>query len=395
MTNPPGSFIIPRSEKEIERQRKLAQVMMEQGMQTTPIQHWAQGAARLANALGGAIGNYQAGQMEQQRSNALAQALRSGSVDQLIATGDPTLVDVAQARQRQQQYQQQIERQARQDAYQRAQDLQQQQNFERQQTRLEQPDFTPGTPDQQELYGPDFLGMGPNGPIFHAQPKEVTPITPDQSTQYPGAVATDETGRPIYPPRAATPTPDKVSPGEAERQKQEAKSAQKAKDRVAAAQAFLSKVERVQKSIGQYKPNPADPEHPIFEGRDDLFGQFQMNPYYRGMANAVTGILPSSEGDRTKLDANMGNLAMDVATMNYTGQGSVANYERQMALGTLGRESPDAKTAYDTLEERKRDALAIIQRGGAVPDSTGGGGGLTPEQQRRLEELRRKRDAAQ
>lgn len=48
------------SKEEIERRRKLAQSLMQQGSDTSPVQHWTQGAARIAQALDGAITDYQA-----------------------------------------------------------------------------------------------------------------------------------------------------------------------------------------------------------------------------------------------------------------------------------------------------------------------------------------------
>lgn len=48
------------SKEEILAKRKLAQMLMQQGSDTSPVQSWTQGAARLAQALDGAITDYQA-----------------------------------------------------------------------------------------------------------------------------------------------------------------------------------------------------------------------------------------------------------------------------------------------------------------------------------------------
>ena len=47
------------SKEEVERRRKLAQALMMQGSDTAPVQHWLQGAARIGQALQGAVEDYQ------------------------------------------------------------------------------------------------------------------------------------------------------------------------------------------------------------------------------------------------------------------------------------------------------------------------------------------------
>lgn len=111
------SFIIP-SEKSIERRRRLAEVMGQQGTSTAPIQSWTQGAARLAQALSGGLDERQANQMESQRNSALQQALSGGATpDQLASSLDPQLMQVAQFRELQAQRKAQLERQQTEDAY--------------------------------------------------------------------------------------------------------------------------------------------------------------------------------------------------------------------------------------------------------------------------------------
>lgn len=53
------------SKEEIERRRKLAQALMLEGSNTAPVQHWLQGAARLGQALTGAVEDYQAGKADE------------------------------------------------------------------------------------------------------------------------------------------------------------------------------------------------------------------------------------------------------------------------------------------------------------------------------------------
>lgn len=66
----------------IKRKRMLAQSMIGQGMQSGPVQHWMQGAGRLANALTGAYLTKQADEQSTERRqnamDALTQALQGG-----------------------------------------------------------------------------------------------------------------------------------------------------------------------------------------------------------------------------------------------------------------------------------------------------------------------------
>ena len=53
------------SKEEIDRRRKIAQALMEKGTDTSPVQHWTQGAARMAQTLAGLAQDYRADQSEQ------------------------------------------------------------------------------------------------------------------------------------------------------------------------------------------------------------------------------------------------------------------------------------------------------------------------------------------
>jgi hypothetical protein len=64
----------------IERRRQLAETMMRGAYDTSPVQHWTQGAARVAQALAGGMQNRRADAMEAERNQALMQAL-SGNLD--------------------------------------------------------------------------------------------------------------------------------------------------------------------------------------------------------------------------------------------------------------------------------------------------------------------------
>jgi flagellum-specific peptidoglycan hydrolase FlgJ len=54
----------PVSPKSVDRKRKLAEALMSQGMDASPVQHWTQGAARVANALVGGLGARRADEQE-------------------------------------------------------------------------------------------------------------------------------------------------------------------------------------------------------------------------------------------------------------------------------------------------------------------------------------------
>lgn len=60
----------------VSSRRKIAEALMSQGMQTTPIQHWTQGAARLAQALVGGMGMSRA---DEQDASGIANAMRAYS----------------------------------------------------------------------------------------------------------------------------------------------------------------------------------------------------------------------------------------------------------------------------------------------------------------------------
>ena len=52
------------SKEEIDRRRKLAQMLMQQGGDTSPVQHWTQGAARVVQSILGGVEDYQASKAE-------------------------------------------------------------------------------------------------------------------------------------------------------------------------------------------------------------------------------------------------------------------------------------------------------------------------------------------
>lgn len=60
----------------VSSRRRIAEALMSQGMQTTPIQHWTQGAARLAQALVGGLGMNRA---DEQDASGIANAMRAYS----------------------------------------------------------------------------------------------------------------------------------------------------------------------------------------------------------------------------------------------------------------------------------------------------------------------------
>jgi hypothetical protein len=92
---PQGTFIIPQGE--IARRRRLADVLALQGTETTPVQSPWQALARVAQAGAGAYGNYQAGQMEQQRYKAMGEAMRGGMTpEQMFGTGDPQMMQLGE-----------------------------------------------------------------------------------------------------------------------------------------------------------------------------------------------------------------------------------------------------------------------------------------------------------
>lgn len=67
------------SAEQIARQRQIASALMQQGMDFSPVGHWTQGLARVANAAAGAFKDYRAGKAEAQNaaesSNRIARAL--------------------------------------------------------------------------------------------------------------------------------------------------------------------------------------------------------------------------------------------------------------------------------------------------------------------------------
>lgn len=63
----------------IERRRKLADALLQQGMSTEPIRHWSQGAARLVQGLSGALERDRLIQAEKANKDAFAALLKDGN----------------------------------------------------------------------------------------------------------------------------------------------------------------------------------------------------------------------------------------------------------------------------------------------------------------------------
>ncbi len=86
------SFILPANgavtPKSIERKRKMAEAMLQSGIDTSPVQHWTQGAARIAQALVGGMGARKADKQEaegsQSAKEAMIKALNGGDKASLI-----------------------------------------------------------------------------------------------------------------------------------------------------------------------------------------------------------------------------------------------------------------------------------------------------------------------
>lgn len=80
------SFILPANTKttpkSIDRKRKMAEAMLVQGMDASPVGHWTQGAARMANALVGGLGSRKADKQEAEgmasAREAMVKALNGG-----------------------------------------------------------------------------------------------------------------------------------------------------------------------------------------------------------------------------------------------------------------------------------------------------------------------------
>lgn len=92
------SYILPANgkptPKSVERKRKMAEAMMQSGMDTSPIGHWSQGAARMAQALVGGMSQRKLDQQEaegqQSARDAMTKALMGGDkASMLDAIGNP------------------------------------------------------------------------------------------------------------------------------------------------------------------------------------------------------------------------------------------------------------------------------------------------------------------
>ena len=79
------SFMLPSNGKatpqSVERKRRMAQTLMEQGMQTGPIGHWSQGLARMGQALVGGLASRKA---DQQDAELQAETKRKQMARQLV-----------------------------------------------------------------------------------------------------------------------------------------------------------------------------------------------------------------------------------------------------------------------------------------------------------------------
>jgi hypothetical protein len=222
---PQGTFsgTIP-GEKGIERRRRLADVLAARGTETTPVQHWTQGAARIANSLAGALGDYQAGQMEQQRYKALGEAMRSGMTpEQLYGTGDESLMNYAKFKLQMDQQKTEADRQAEMLRLAQNQDVRESAAAEAK----TQPQYRVPTADEKEIYGPDLAYMDPiQGPQFHSsqvnKPDPIRTITDEFGNQRLVRVGDDNSITELTPPPTAAaadpnralPTPLKMTEGQ-------------------------------------------------------------------------------------------------------------------------------------------------------------------------------------
>lgn len=91
------SFIIepgdnPADPNSISRRRKIAEELMKRGTDTSPVQHWTQGAARIADVLSGIVDERRADKDEAKQqaweSNMLSSAMGGGGAPQ-ASTGSP------------------------------------------------------------------------------------------------------------------------------------------------------------------------------------------------------------------------------------------------------------------------------------------------------------------
>jgi hypothetical protein len=163
-------------------------------------------------------------------------------------------------------------------------------------------------------------------------------------------------------PVPAAPRPPIISPLDRQTQIEQAKADADRAGRVEGAKAFLQKVGRVEAQIGT-----ADEKGNFVSGNEDLFGPVQSNQYWR-QAAAFFGT--DAESARTTLESNLSDLELDVARMKLKGTGPISNEERLIARRTLPQLSnQDARTAWNTLQQRKAEALDIIKGDNALPPS--------------------------
>lgn len=313
------SFIIPAGN--IERRRRLADVLGQEGSSTAPVQSWTQGAARVAQSLASVLGNYQANQQEQQRYKALGEAMGgSYTPEQLFATGDPTLIQAAQFQANQAQRKLEADRQ------QATLDM-----LVRQNNRADEAALHPHVTRGEGVYDPASGGY--KFPAGEKQPE--------------------------------------LNPYQQQEQKNQAELQQENQLRVEGAKSFLANADAVQGSIGQYESGVDAKGQPIkvFKGNDNLFGPIQSMPWFRTATNIV-GDPFGNEAKRTDLAKSLDALSFDVARMKYPKQASAGGKAAlQLGRGTLPDLSdPNAEAAWNTLQARKEEAQRIIEQfGGAAP----------------------------
>lgn len=97
------SFILPANgkatPKSIERKRKMAEAMLQSGTDTSPVGHWTQGAARVAQALVGGYSQRKADQAEaegqQSARDAMTKALMGGDKASMLEAMNNPFMDNA------------------------------------------------------------------------------------------------------------------------------------------------------------------------------------------------------------------------------------------------------------------------------------------------------------
>ncbi len=88
----PAPFSNLQTQEQIALNRKLGQQLMMQGMSVDPVGHWTQGLARVLQAGVGRMNVADADQQQQQRSQALQQALQNSGVLKGLSPADTAVL---------------------------------------------------------------------------------------------------------------------------------------------------------------------------------------------------------------------------------------------------------------------------------------------------------------